>query len=250
MLRPVQIALIAIGSCVLSATLAQDLTLEQLIEKHTKAIGGRQAIAQVRSIEFALTITEPQFTVDAIYRADRTPRMRIDIYADGNRVFTEAYDGRKAWQIGDDGVPSEPGEKGTAALRNGVLLPGKLFGLHESGLTGNKLKLVGRETVAGTNFHVIELTTSSGDAQMLYISPDTWLIERTRLKKALHPDVDPTEQWLETRFSDFRKSDGVLRSYSHVEVNLESGAIVQTVRVREIVSNPAFDVSLFDRPRA
>ena len=39
----------------------------------------------------------------------------------------------------------------------------KLFGLHESRRTGNKLRL----------------------------------IERTRVRKAVHPDNDPTEKWFE-----------------------------------------------------
>ena len=94
-------------------------------------------------MQYALTIVEPQFTVDGVYRADRNLRMRIDVYANGKRVFTEAYDGRRAWQMGDDGIPREANAKGAAALRNGVLLPGKLFGLHEAHLTGHKLQHTG-----------------------------------------------------------------------------------------------------------
>lgn len=42
-----------------------------------------------------LDIVEPTFQVHAVYRADRNSRMRIDIYADGKRVFTEAHDGQR-----------------------------------------------------------------------------------------------------------------------------------------------------------
>ena len=227
---------------------AADMTLDKLIERHTAAMGGKQAIERVRSVQFALTIVEPSFAVDGIYRADRDLRMRIDVYADGERVYTEAYDGSKAWQMGDDGVPHEPNAQGTAALRNGILLPGKLFGLHESQRTGNKLRQLERETVDNTSFYVVELETSGGDVHRLYIDPESWLIERTRVHKALHPDNDPTEKWFESRLTDFRKTDGVVRSFKSVEIDLESGAVVQTTIVKEVVTNPSLESSVFQRP--
>jgi hypothetical protein len=82
--------------------------LHQVVERHTEAVGGRQAIERVGSMQYALIIVEPQFTVDGVYRADRNSRMRIDVYADGKRVFAEAYGGRRAWQMDDDGIPREP----------------------------------------------------------------------------------------------------------------------------------------------
>jgi hypothetical protein len=243
-----RLVLIALCLAIAGPIRAADMTLEQVIERHTQAMGGKQAIESVKAVQFALTIVEPTFSVDGIYRADRDLRMRIDVYADGKRVYTEAYDGSKAWQMGDDGKPHEPNAQGTAALRNGILLPGKLFGLHESRRTGNKLRLLERETVDNTSFHVVELTTVGGDVHRLYINPDSWLIERTRVRKALHPDNDPTEKWFESRLTDFRRTDGVLRSFKSVEVDLESGAVVQTTTVKEVVTNPALENEVFQRP--
>jgi hypothetical protein len=244
-LRSLQLILAILVSALLTPADAAPVTLAQVVERHTEAVGGKQAIERVRSVQFALAITEPQFTVDGIYRADRNLRMRIDVYADGKRVFTEAYDAQKAWQMGGDGKVSDATAKGTAALRNGILLPGKLFGLHEAESIGLVLELLDGETVDGTNYHVVKLTTATGDSTLLYINPDNWLIERTRVKKALHPDVDPAEKWLETRHSDFRKTDGVVRPFKSVEVELESGTVVQTTIVKEIVSNPMLDDALF-----
>ena len=248
MLRLIAIALIGAGACTATLANAAPIALEQVIERHTEAIGGRRAVERVRSLQYALTIVEPQFTVDGIYHADRKLRMRIDVYVEGKRVFTEAYDGHNAWQMGDDAVAHEATAKGAAALRNGILLPGKLFGLHESGLTGIKLELVGSEKLDGTNFHVVKLTAAQGDTTWLYINPETWLIDRTRVRKALHPDVDPTEKLLETRFSDYRKVDGVLRSFKQVELEVDTGNVIQTTTVKEIVTNPSLDDAQFQAP--
>jgi hypothetical protein len=224
---------------------AAEVTLEQLVARHTEAVGGRDALERVRSVQYALTIVEPTFTVDGIYRADRKLRMRIDVVAAGKRVFTEAYDGHDAWEMGGDGVVHPSNEKGTEALRNGILFPGKLFGLHETPLTGNKLQLLGRESVDKTSYHIVKLTLPGGQVTQLYVNPDNWLIERSRVKKALHPDADPTEKLFETRYADFRQTDGVLRPFKSVEVEVESGAVVQTTTVKEVVTNPALDDALF-----
>ena len=91
-------------SWILTPVHAAEVTLEQVVARHTEAVGGREAVERVRSVQYALTIVEPTFTVDGIYRADRKLRMRIDVVADGKRVCTEAYDGRAAWEMGGDGV--------------------------------------------------------------------------------------------------------------------------------------------------
>jgi hypothetical protein len=121
-------------------------TADEVIERHTKAMGGRAAIEAVQSIEFDLHITDPKFEVDGTYFAARPGKMRIDVNAGGEHVFTEAFDGRKGWQWEGKGSAQKAAtEKATAALRHGVELPGKLFGLHELEARGHRIELAGRE---------------------------------------------------------------------------------------------------------
>src|SRR5436853_921339 len=107
------------------------LTVDDVIERNTKAMGGRAAIEAVQSIEVNLHIGDPGFEVDGVYRAARPGRMRIDVQAGGRHVFTEAFDGKNGWQCHDKGEQEAASPKATATLRHGVELPGKLFGLHE-----------------------------------------------------------------------------------------------------------------------
>jgi hypothetical protein len=53
---------------------AAEVTLEQVVARHTAAVGGREAVERVRSVQYAVTIVEPTFTVDGIYRADRVKK--------------------------------------------------------------------------------------------------------------------------------------------------------------------------------
>jgi len=86
---------------------AQELTLDQLIDRNVQALGGRVAIEAVQSIKFALHIVDPDFEVDAIYYAAQAGRMRIDITAGGKRLYAEAFNGSRAWQWKGKGEPVE-----------------------------------------------------------------------------------------------------------------------------------------------
>ena len=227
---------------------AADLTLPEIIERNTQAVGGREAIEKVQTIRIQVQITEPTFQVRGDYVADRKGRMRIDIYAEGKRVYTEAFDGTKGWQMGGDGVAKESNAKGTAALMHGVQYPGKVFGLHEIVKNGHKLELEGRETVDKVNYYVIQLTLKDGFIKHIYINPDTWMIERERDIRALHPDLDPATKWIENRSYDFQKVEGVLRSFKGEQIDLKTGESMQQTAVQKIEINPHLEDSKFQMP--
>src|ERR1700731_4454365 len=93
------------------------LTIDEVIERNTKAMGGRAAIESIHSIEINLHITDPGFEVDGIYRAARPGRMRIDVHAGGKHVFTEAFGGQNGWEWnGKESKTTSPGA--TAALQH------------------------------------------------------------------------------------------------------------------------------------
>jgi len=237
-----------LSSCLL---FADDLTLSQIIDRHNAAIGGKQAVRSTQSARIKLTIKEPKFEVDGVYVADRKLRMRIDIYDGDKRVYTEAYDGKNAWVMGEnESSVKDESAQGTVALRNGIISPDKLFGLDEIMTMGYSLQLQGRQEVEGINYYVVRFVPEPKDPIDLYIHPETWLIERSRQTKALHPDVDPTPQTVEARYSDFRKVDGVLRSFKTVSTNLKTGEIVQTDTVHDVQTNVELSDQFFAKPVA
>jgi hypothetical protein len=132
------------------------------------------AIEAIQSIEFDLHITDPKFEVDGNYFAARPGKVRIDIKRGDEHVFTEAFDGQKGWQWGGKGTAQKAAtEKATAALRHGVELPGKLFGLHELKTRGHRIELTGRENIDGIQYYVLRLTLSDGYATTLYVDPNS-----------------------------------------------------------------------------
>ncbi len=220
-------------------------TLAELVERNTAAMGGRKAIEATRSVTYHLRIQEPSFTVEGDYVADREGRMRIDVYADGKRVYTEARDGKDSWQMGQDGVAQTSSGPGAAALWHGTQFPGKLLGLHEMAAHGHTLEPAGDETLDGTLYHVIKLTYSDGFTTWLYLDSRTSLIARQRDERALHPDADPAVKWVETRMEDYRPVEGVMRPRTSRQIDLRTGATVQTATVTSIEVNVAPAADLF-----
>jgi len=223
------------------------LTLDDVIERNTKAMGGRAAIEAVKSIRFDLHSVDPGFEVDGTYRAERPGRMRIDALMGGKHVFTEAFDGHHGWEWGGKGNQEAASDKASAALHHGVELPGKLFGLHELKERGHRLELVGREKVDGTNYHVLRLTMDDGYTTTLYVDPQSWLITRRRDFRPLHVDIDPTPTTIEQRSSDFRKISGVQFAFASTEIDLKTGKVLESTKVNKIEVNPSINQSIFDK---
>jgi hypothetical protein len=138
-------------------------TVDEVIDRNTEAMGGRKAIEGVGSVTVDLHIVDSDFAVDGSYRAARPGKMRIDINADGKHVYTEAFDGRCAWQWkGEGNAIVEESAKATAALRHGVELPGHLYGLHEMRQRGHRIELIGREKIEGTDYCALRITLNDG----------------------------------------------------------------------------------------
>jgi hypothetical protein len=222
------------------------LTLGDVITHNAEAMAGRNRIESVQTLEVTLHITDPSFEVDGIYHAARPGRMRIDILDHGKRVYMERFDGAKGWQWNGK-EEKEEGEIPTAALRHGIELPGNLFGLHELQKRGNRLELAGREKVDGADYYIVRVVFADGYESSLYVDSQTWRITRRREMRALHPDVDPTKTTIESRKSDWRQVDGLWFAFASEDVDLNTGKVLESVRVEGIKINPPIDPVIFSK---
>lgn len=223
------------------------MELEKIIENHTAAIGGFEAIEGIKSLQITFHLIEPTYQLDGLYTVDRTNRVRVDIFSDNERVFTEGFNGSFGWQLPHKAklcFPTSP--EGTKALLHGI--ENQLFGLHELQNRGHHLELVGQEKLENTIFYVINVKYADGHSLQRFINPDSWLIERSREQKALHPDIDPTQVVVETQYSDFQRVGGLLRSFREVQTNLSTSEILQSTTTRKLVPNPNLPPDFFNCP--
>lgn len=235
------VVLVTLSSCSREPT-----TIDELIERNTKAMGGRAAIEAIQSIEVNLHISDPGSEVDGIYYAARPGRMRIDVFVKGKHVFTEAFDGQHAWEW--DGKESKPATPlASAALRHGVELPGHIFGLHELRQRGHTVQFAGREKIDGIDYYAVRLMLSDGYGTTLFVDPDSWLITLRRDFRPLHPDIDPTPTTIEQRSSNFRKVGGVVFAFAGSETDVKTGKILETSQIKRVKINPTIEPAFFEK---
>ena len=223
------------------------MKLETVLDNQVQASGGYEAVERLNSLQIEFHLEEPTFAVDGTYSARRANQMRVDIFADGVRVFSEGLNGTQGWQLQQNDSNSRPTSlAGTRALQQGI--DNQLFGLHELPARGHQLALLDQETVDGTDYFVIQVAYSDGDIAWRFINALSWRMERSRKRAALHPDVDPTETTLDTLYADFREVDGLVRPFQETQIDLNTGETVQTTTVKSISLNPTFADDYFIAP--
>lgn len=218
-------------------------TLDEIVAHNAAAVGSAPA-AQRMQIDLHMHDTGQDF--DAVYSVTRDGRMRIDILVKGQRVYTEAYDGKQGWDMQKDGSVSV--DPNGATLWHGTQFPGNLFGLADMARNGHKLEYAGREQIDGVDYYVLKLTLSDGFETYRYVNPDTWLIDRARDYRAFHPAMDAKQTWVETVWSDYRPLGGVRYAYASENRDLNAGKTLATQRVNAIRLDPPIPDSYFAMP--
>jgi hypothetical protein len=237
-----------VAACLAGVAPTESTELAALIARNTAVRGGAAAIESVSAFEADLHIVEATFEVEGRYIATRDGRMRIDIRADGQHVFAEALGRERAWSWNPDGGVVTASAQGRAALRHGIEFPFKLFGLHEMADRGHRLESAGRERIGGVDYHLLRLTLDDGFETLYYLNPDTGLIERERQHRAMHVDVDPVPVWIETEFSDWRTTGGVLYPHRMVEREMATGKVLSTATTLAIRLNSSPPDARFEAP--
>ncbi len=220
--------------------------LDVVLRNYARARGGVAALNAVRSTLNVCEIVEPTFTVNGRYIATTNGRMRVDVFYDGARAFSEGIDDEGAWSWPSDAAaPSPATPVARAALAHGIEF--NLFGLQALPRRGHTLTLEGREEIAGIEYYKVKLRLAGGFETWRYVNPETWLPDRGRDLRALNPDVDTTQIPIETENMDFRAVSGVLTPFRWVQRNVQTNEELQHGTIRMLNYNVPADVLNFLR---
>lgn len=215
---------------------AAELPTKSILDRHIEALGGARAIEAIENIRVQLQISEPGVELRGDYRASRDGLARIDIYAGEQRVFSEGIDARGGWQQNGDASPIEPmSEAGLRALQQGI--EHNLYGLFRLAERGHRLESAGRLQHESVSYHALQLQMADGFQRLYLLHPETWLIDYSRETSALHPDVDASEQQLESQHEQYVQRCGVMRSMMSRTIDLRSREEVQQSRIIDIDCN-------------
>lgn len=229
-----------------SAESQSSTELTSLLERHAVARGGVEALESVDSLALELEITEPAFIVQGRYLATRDGRVRVDIFADGQRVFSEALDTEGGWQwsVGKPDDIRRLSRDGLAALERGRI--GNLYALHELADLGYRLSYRGLESLDGRDHHVVETLDPAGFQREVYLDPETFQVTAKVEVSALHPDIDAESSRQVTRALSYRTVDGIVFIANSQKVEMETGKLLQSASVTSLEVNPEVPEDYFN----
>jgi len=223
-------------------------SVDEIVEKHLAAIGGRAALAKVTSriTSGRITVTTPvgdlSGPVEVLNRAPNRVRtfLTLDLTAFGGdkMVYDERFDGSAGYLINTVEGNRELTGNQLHNLRNDTF-PTPLLDYKASGVT---LELAGREKVGDRDAFVLTLTPKLGPVWRRYIDAESFL-ETRQVVTTEDPNAGAFELTID--LLDFREVDGIKLPFQ-----IKAASAVQnfTVIVAKVNHNQAIDAALFSRP--
>jgi hypothetical protein len=219
--------------------------LDELLERHVQALGGRDKINAVHSVVQHLEYREGSFVIPDAFIAQMRPYYKtIGDPRDKKIDINEGYDG-SAWEYyADPGVVIRTVGAAAAATRHGTEI---IDSLVEYRLLGTRVELAGRDTFAGQPAYKLHVTLADGFEQDIFIDPLSFLIVGDRRSAPIHAFGQAVRS--ENRTGDYRPVNGVLFPFSVKEVEIATGREMNSNTIQSIVVNEPLDPSFFSPPQ-
>ncbi len=215
-----------------------ETSLSTILKKNHEATRGGSEIGSIRTMDLTLNISEADYTLAARYRAAADGRMRIDVFAGDERVFSEGKDELGVWEWpGGQEAPQNVQHEGVGALEHGIEF--NLFSLSELSERGHSIELVGEEKHDEATYFVLKITLRDGFETYRLVNTETWLVDISRDYRAFHPGVNADKEHLETRYDQWQTTSGILHASRSRTFNITTDAIVATAKVMQTNYNIA-----------
>jgi len=220
-------------------------TVDELLEKNIKAMGGKDKLAAIQSMRLTGKMKMGPMEAPFTMTKARPSGMRVD-FTIQQMTGTTAYDGTTGWTLMPfmgNKDPQKMTEEQLKETRADADFDGPTFDYKAK---GNKVDYVGKEDVQGTPTYKLHVTTKDGKESNIYLDAETYLVIRTDATR----NVQGQDMEMETSLGDYKTVDGLTFAYSwdsHVKGNQAMG---QSINIDKIELNPKVDKAIFAMPAA
>jgi hypothetical protein len=220
------------------------LSVEQLVDRHVNAIGGRENIEKVHSVTKHLVYREPSFTIPNAFIALMRPYYKtIGDPNDKHVDVNEGYDGSSWEYYADPGVVLRTVGAAAAASRHGTQIFDPLVDFKSN---GTKVELSGNEVFDGKPAYKLHVTLADGFESYLFLDSQTFLILGDRRAVPIHAFGDSIKS--ERHVGDYRAVEGVLFPFRSAEIEIATGKELNSDTIQSIEVNPQLDPDFFSPP--
>ena len=249
-MRAISKALLAAGLVFVLARGASAQTADEIIEKHLTAIGGRAALAKLKSRTMTGTIAvslpvggEASGSVEITNQAPNKSRQLIKIdlssFGIGQIVQDQLFDGTTAYMI--DSFQGNRDITGNQLdnMKN-ASFPSALLNYKESGV---KVELAGKEKAGTRDAFVLVMTPKLGSVVRMYFDAESYLPVKTMVTVNVPQVGGDVEQTVEQL--DYREVDGLKVPF---QITGSSSLQTYTITFTNVAHNVEVDQSVFSKP--
>ena len=228
-------------SALLLLTTAKAQTADEIIAKHIEAIGGKDLIAQVKSvyIESGTQVMGNDAPTKTSIIAGKGYRNETDF---NGQMIMQVVTDKNAWMINPFAGASEAtamSDDDFKAASDAVFVPDPLVNYAANGAT---VELQGQEKVGDVNAYKIKYTNKFGSDIVFYIDSATnYIIQTVKKGTAMGQEVTVT-----TAYSNYQKTDfGIFMPYS---ININMGQFALDIATKKVEINGNVDEKIFEMP--
>lgn len=221
--------------------LAQDESLEDILEAHYEAIG-QDALNEVNSITFKGKMMMQTMEMPMSRFQQRPNKIRQQGTFQGT-TFIMCYNGESGWMVapwtGSADAQPMPDEQ-VDDMKQEADMDGFLYNYEEKGHT---VTLEGMEEVEGTEAYKIKVVTNKEDEIFFYLDVDSYMV----LKTTSTMMREGKEMTSETFFSNYKMIDGIAVAHS---LTVSGAQGQQEIIVEELTFNEEYEEDFFEMPEA
>jgi len=226
-------------------TLAQDMTVDEVIAQYIDARGGAEAWEAVETIRMKGLSSFPNgmeapFTIEF----KRPDKIRIENEIQG-MTGIQAYDGESGWRVMPFMGKTEPEpipEGELAMLEEQADLDGPLFDYAEK---GHEVELLGKEDLEGTEAYKLKLTRADDTVVYIYLDAEYFLELRSESQREIPQMGGEVNMIVES--GDYKEVGGLVFPHNFKQ-SVEGSPAAANISIEEVELNPELDDSRFAMP--
>ncbi len=235
------VMLLAAPAANLFAAEAAAPTVDSLIAKNVEARGGLDKMKAVQSMRMTGKMMMGGMELPVVIEMKRPANSRIEFTFQG-MSGVQAYDGKSGWTIAPGG-PKDPEPMSAEELKDAEEQSDMDGPLVDYKSKGNKVELVGKEKVEGSDAWKLKVTLKSGDVRYTYLDADTYLEIKGESKRTIRG----SEAEIETTIGDYKEVEGLLIPFS-IQAGAKGTDQKQNIVIEKVELNPTLDVARFKMP--